>query len=116
MKLHYYIEDIINLCDGTHLTAEEVFEKIKGNHPDAGKSSIYRNLEDLYRKWILRKVEWLWKKTYFEKDNWNHVHLIDTNTWEIVDFCPLKLDTSFLPENFSLEGMDLKFFGKIEKS
>ncbi len=116
MKLHYYIEDIIQVCDSNHLTAEEVFEKIKEKHKDAWKSSIYRNLEDLSRKWILRKVEGLGKKTYFEKDKWNHVHLVDTTTWEIVDFCPLKFDTSFLPSNFSLENMDLKFFGKIEKN
>lgn len=114
MKLHYYIEDIIEICDDTHLTAEEVFLKVKEKYKDAGKSSIYRNLEDLSKKWILKKVEWLWKKTYFEKDKWNHVHLVDTNTWEIIDFCPLKFDTSFLPPNFSLESMDLKFFGKIK--
>nr|MDD3720680.1 transcriptional repressor [Candidatus Gracilibacteria bacterium] len=114
MKLHYYIEDIIEICDDTHLTAEEVFLKVKEKYKDAGKSSIYRNLEDLSKKGILKKVEGLGKKTYFEKDKGNHVHLVDTNTGEIIDFCPLKFDTSFLPPNFSLESMDLKFFGKIK--
>jgi Fe2+ or Zn2+ uptake regulation protein len=50
MKTHYYTQDIINICDMKHLTVEEIFEEISKNFPDAGKSSIYRNVEQLVAK------------------------------------------------------------------
>jgi Fe2+ or Zn2+ uptake regulation protein len=56
MKLHYYKEDIVNICDNKHLTVEEIFEQIKKDYPEAGKSSIYRNVEQLVESNDLRKV------------------------------------------------------------
>jgi hypothetical protein len=57
----------------------------------------------------LRKVTWIWKKAYFEKNKGNHIHLIDKNTWEIKD-----LDESItipnLPKNFKLSDIDIKLF------
>jgi bifunctional N-acetylglucosamine-1-phosphate-uridyltransferase/glucosamine-1-phosphate-acetyltransferase GlmU-like protein len=50
MKTHYYRQDIIDICDKKHLTVEEIFEKISLKYNDAGKSSIYRNVEDMVKK------------------------------------------------------------------
>ena len=47
MKTHYYTQDIINICNKKHLTVEEIFEEISKIFPSAGKSSIYRNVEEL---------------------------------------------------------------------
>jgi len=47
MKTHYYTQNIINICDKKHLTVEQIFEKISEKFPEAGKSSIYRNVEQL---------------------------------------------------------------------
>jgi Fe2+ or Zn2+ uptake regulation protein len=56
VKIHYYTNEIIDLCDCSHLTVEEIFEKISKKYPEAGKSSIYRNVEELVKKGELRKV------------------------------------------------------------
>jgi len=56
MKTHYYKEDIINICDKKHLTVEEIFKEILNIFPDAGKSSIYRNVEQLVESGYLKKV------------------------------------------------------------
>jgi Fe2+ or Zn2+ uptake regulation protein len=49
MKTHYYTGDIVNICDMKHLTVEQIFEEISKKFPEAGKSSIYRNVEELVK-------------------------------------------------------------------
>jgi Fe2+ or Zn2+ uptake regulation protein len=50
LKTHYYTQDIVNICDCNHLTVEEIYHRISIRYPDAGKSSIYRNVEELAKK------------------------------------------------------------------
>ncbi|MDP3381634.1 MAG: transcriptional repressor [bacterium] len=50
MKIHYYTEEIIKICDCQHLTVEDIYDKISKKYPEAGKSSIYRNVEELVNK------------------------------------------------------------------
>jgi Fe2+ or Zn2+ uptake regulation protein len=47
MKTHYYTKDIIDICDNKHLTVDEIFQYFSKKYPEAGKSSIYRNVEGL---------------------------------------------------------------------
>jgi len=110
MKTHYYTQDIINICNKKHLTVENIFENISKKFPEAGKSSIYRNVEQLVENWDLRKVTWIWKKAYFEKNNWNHIHLIDEKTWKIFDL-EENLEIKNLPKNFKAKNIDIKIFG-----
>jgi len=56
MKTHYYTNEIIDICDSKHLTVAEIYTKISDKYPEAGKSSIYRNVEELVEKGDLRKV------------------------------------------------------------
>lgn len=50
MKTHFYMQKILEICDNNHLSVEEIFESIKNKFPDAGKSSIYRNVDELVKK------------------------------------------------------------------
>jgi Fe2+ or Zn2+ uptake regulation protein len=50
MKTHFYTQEIINICDNNHLTVDEIFELLSKNFPNAGKSSIYRNVEELSKE------------------------------------------------------------------
>jgi len=109
MKIHYYTDEIVNICDNNHLTVSEIYEKISSKYPEAGKSSIYRNVEELVERWDLRKVVWVWKKAYFEKNKWNHIHLIDVNTWEIKDLDE-NIKIPNLPNNFKVSDIDIKLF------
>lgn len=110
MKTHFYKEDILRVCDNWHLSVEEIYEKVTENKKAASRSSIYRNIDDMVQKWELRKLEWIWKKAYYEKNKWDHVHLIDRNTWEIIDLEKFKINISNLPKNFKINSMDIKVF------
>ena len=110
MKKHYYKEDILEICDEKHLTVEEIFNEISKKFPDAWKSTIYRNVEQMFTDGDLRKVVWLWKKAYFEKNIWDHVHLIDTKTGEIMDLKEDSISIPNLPKNFKISDIDIKLF------
>jgi len=56
MKTHYYTNDIVEICDNNHLTVSEIYDYISEKYPEAGKSSIYRNVEELVKKGDLKKV------------------------------------------------------------
>jgi Fe2+ or Zn2+ uptake regulation protein len=56
MKTHYYTNEIINICDCKHLTVENIYSNISKKYPEAGKSSIYRNVEELVKSGKLRKI------------------------------------------------------------
>lgn len=116
MKIHYYKDDIKNICKDKHLTVEEIFEEISKIYSDAWKSSIYRNVEEMVRAWDLNKLVWIGKKSYFEANCCNHIHLVDKKTWKITDF---NLCDSFkipwLPENFNISDMDIKIFWEFNK-
>lgn len=109
MKTHYYTNEIIEICNCKHLTVEEIYEKISEKFPEAGKSSIYRNVEELVKKWDLNKIIWVWKKAYFEKNIWKHIHLIDNNTWKIRDLNE-SISIPNLPKTFKISDIDIKIF------
>ena len=109
MKTHYYTDEIIKICYNKHLTVSEIFSLLSKKFPDAWKSSIYRNVEELVEKGELNKVIWIWKKAYFEKNKWNHIHLIDKHTWEIKDLDE-NIKVLNLPKNFKVSNMDIKIF------
>lgn len=115
MKTHFYTQDIIDLCDNKHLTVDEIFQFISKKYPTAWKSSIYRNVEELAEKWSLKKIVWASKKTYFEKVKTPHIHLIDENSWEIIDIDILDIPKFKLPESFQVSNYDIKIFWKFTK-
>lgn len=114
MKTHYYCDDIINICDNKHLTVDEIFQAVTTLYPEAWKSSIYRNVERLAESGKLRKLCGVGKKAYFEKEKWDHIHLINNATGEIID-----MDQCFtfhgLPKDFKVQGMDIKIFWDFQK-
>jgi Fe2+ or Zn2+ uptake regulation protein len=109
VKTHYYTSEIVDICYWNHLTVEEIYSIIIKKYPEAGKSSIYRNVEDLVEKGNLKKIIWVWKKAYFEKNIWKHIHLIDKNTWEIKDL-EESVSITNLPKNFKISEIDIKLF------
>ena len=113
MKHHYFNDQIIELCDNNHLTVDDIFSKISESHPSAGRSSIYRNVEQLVTEGKLQKITGIWKKAYFEKSKTSHIHIIDENTWEIRDLDAHSLDIPWLPDNFEVSQMDIKIYGNF---
>lgn len=114
MKTHFYTDEIINICDNKHLTVDEIFEYLEKKFPNAWKSSVYRNVEELSSKWLLKKVVGAWKKTYFEKAKNDHIHLIDVDSWEIMDVDMDIVSKLNLPSWFEVSDYDVKIFGKFK--
>lgn len=110
MKTHYYTQDIVDICTDKHLTVDEIFQYLKDLYPEIWRSSVYRNVEQLSDQWKLNKVIWIGKKAYFEANIWNHIHLIDQSTGEIIDLPIDAIDIKKLPENFHLDNIDVKIF------
>jgi Fe2+ or Zn2+ uptake regulation protein len=62
----------------------------------------------------LKKVQWAWKKTYFEKTKSKHIHLVDTESGKIVDFDDEDIIWNIkLPNWFKAEDFDIKIFGRF---
>ncbi|MBW7954509.1 transcriptional repressor [Candidatus Gracilibacteria bacterium] len=116
MKTKFYTKDIIEICDNKHLTVDEIFELISKKYPLAGKSSIYRNVEELSLSGELKKVVGASKKTYFEKSKHPHIHLIDEETGKIIDIDIDKIPNFSLPNGFEINDFDIKFYGKFKKN
>jgi Fur family peroxide stress response transcriptional regulator len=57
MKKHYYLDRIVEVCDHKHLTVDEIFTALKEEFPEVGKSSVYRNVEELSKKGELVKIK-----------------------------------------------------------
>jgi len=115
MKTHFYTKDIIDFCDNKHLTVDEIFEFISKKYPNAWKSSIYRNVEELAKNGSLKKIIWASKKTYFEKVKNPHIHLIDENNWNIIDIDIDEIPDFKLPSTFKAKDYDIKIFGEFTK-
>ncbi|MDD3145182.1 MAG: transcriptional repressor [Candidatus Gracilibacteria bacterium] len=112
MKTHYYRDDIMKICDKNHLTVEEIFEKLSKIYDDAGKSTVYRNVEEMVKSGDLKKVVGVGKKAYFETNIGNHIHLIDINTGFIMDLQDEVMIPN-LPKNFKMTDLDIKLFGEF---
>ena len=114
MKTHYYIKDILEICTWVHLSVEEIYDELKKRHENVWKSSVYRNVEELALEWKLKKVVWIWKKTFYERICRDHIHLIDKKTWEIRDFCDFDVLNINLPKNFKVSNTDIHIYWEFE--
>lgn len=56
MRVHQYREVIQKTCHCRHLSAEEIFDEIKKTHPQVGRATIYRNIEQMFSDNLLRKI------------------------------------------------------------
>ena len=68
-----------------HLTAEEVYEFIKKEHPTIGKGTVYRNLGILTEEGAIRKVEIPDGPDRFDFTLKNHYHVECIRCGEIFD-------------------------------
>lgn len=110
MKSHFYKDDILRFCHKGHFTADEIHAHISEKYPSASRSSIYRNIESMIESWELKKLEWVWKKAYFETHIGDHIHLIDMNSWAIHDVDIETIHIPDLPKNFKITSLDIKVY------
>ncbi len=112
MKLHFYLEDIVSLCDHNHLSANDIFIELKKKYKNIARASVYRNLQKLVIEWDLTEVKVDSKKVFYEKTIQPHIHFVD-QYWNISDidinFNNLKLD---IPDNFEAKKINIVIYGE----
>ena len=109
MKLHFYKDQIKDVCLDKHLTVDEIYLEVQKNCPKAWRSTIYRNVDEMVKTWELKKICWIWSKAYYEWTKEEHVHLVDEITGDIVDI-PLDVIKINLPEWFKMSGSDIRIY------
>ena len=68
-----------------HLTADEVYEFVKRDHPSIGKGTVYRNLAILTEEGAIRKVEVPDGSDRFDFTLKNHYHVRCVKCGEVFD-------------------------------
>lgn len=111
MKKHFYHSVILTITSDTHLTVEEILAKVLEQYPNAGKSTIYRNVEELAEVGELQKIKGVGNKAYFERMKTPHAHLINTSTGTITDLPLPALPKNMLPAGFNVEHVDIRIYG-----
>ncbi len=61
---------------GGHLTAEEIYQVVKGGHPRLSLGTVYRNLRVLAEQGSVRELDFGMAITYFETIKDTHYHLV----------------------------------------
>ena len=101
-------EGIMNLFRKTkeHLSADDVFLRMKKEYPGVGIATVYRNLEMLHQQGLLNRLQFSKGRALYEirgdekKDH--HHHLVCRECGRIVDY------DDFLDK-------EVKLFGELEK-
>ena len=74
------------VCDlKRHLTADEVYEFVKRDHPSIGKGTVYRNLAILTEEGAIRKVEVPDGSDRFDFTLKSHYHVRCVKCGEVFD-------------------------------
>jgi len=106
--------------EGSHLSAEEVYELLRQKDFDFGLATVYRTLELLNELGILNKVEFGDGRTRYELSAANpqlhqHHHLICLNCKKIIEFEDDLLDDLenliSKKSDFEIVNHEVKFFG-----
>lgn len=56
MRRPKYYTNILDTCLHQHLSAEEIYTRVKTIEPTIGRATVYRNIEDMSQKGLLRKL------------------------------------------------------------
>ena len=99
----------------THLTADEVYEKVRRKLPRVSLGTIYRNLEILAEHGLIRKIELAGQQKMFDGNMQKHYHLQCIKCNKLVDI-PVDMVTvdfskSKDDKNCKITGYNLELIG-----
>lgn len=98
-----------------HVTATEVYEFVKKDHPTIGKGTVYRNLDILAEEGALRKIEVPNGPNRYDFTLKNHYHVICVKCGEVFDVdmdeTPDLLKKIYDTRGIDFLGYDISFKG-----
>lgn len=68
-----------------HPTAETLYSIIRQRHPDIGKATLYRNLNQLANIGGIRKIDGLESSAHFDHNTYPHYHFICDKCGKVYD-------------------------------
>lgn len=71
---------------GGHITSEQLYEKVRGPHPEIGAATVYRTLKLLCDAGIANPNHFRSGVTLYEHRSTHHDHLICIGCGEIIEF------------------------------
>ena len=107
MRYAAIILDLIN-HSGTHLTAEQIFLRLKQTHPSVVLATVYNNLNTLHQQGKIRKISIEGQPDRYDR-NTRHDHLVCRRCGGLSDICLSDLTADLERQTgFSIDGYDLK--------
>lgn len=105
----------------THVTAKDVFEKIRTQHPNIGFATVYRFLKDTSRYGITSELRIGHTPSRYElKIREHHHHIVCTNCGKIVEFQNEIIEKQIKKISkdhcFSLEHHIFELYGRCNRS
>ncbi len=69
-----------------HLTADQIYEKLKIDHQNLSLGTVYRNLNQLVEHEMLRRISLTGSPDCFDRRHHEHQHLVCRECGKVIDF------------------------------
>lgn len=101
-----------------HLSAEEIYEKIKVSQPNVSFGTVYRNLSLLAELGIINQLDFKDGRSRFEISSGHHHHLVCLGCGTAIDMpaCPFSklIHETADANNFSIKNHNFEVYGYCE--
>jgi len=100
----------IMLCAPVHLTADQVFSRVKGLIPEISRATVYNTLKLFSEKGLVRELVIDAERTVFDSNTEPHPHVYNVETGELTDLGAGDLKvvgSARLPEGVEVEAVDI---------
>ena len=98
-----------------HPTAEYLYEKVKEKNEKISLATLYRNLNKLAQKGIIKKIEGLETSSHFDNNTHKHYHFICKKCGKVFDVsaevAPDLIEKTTRFTEFIIESHDVVFSG-----
>ncbi len=102
-----------------HLTADELYERVKKSMPRISLATVYRNLEILSEAGIIAKLEVSGRQKRFDSDISEHDHIFCLQCHRVDNFSldreKLGFDSLEAVNGYTITGYRLEFVGLCQK-
>ncbi len=102
-----------------HLTADELYERVKKTMPRISLATVYRNLEILSEAGLIAKLEVSGRQKRFDSDISEHDHIFCVQCQRVDNFTldreKLRLDSLRAMHGYMVTGYRLEFAGLCKK-
>jgi len=120
MRLTKQRRIILDILEKTkkHPTTEQIYNAVKKRMPHISLGTVYRNLENLSEKGVIRRLDLGDTQRHYDADTSEHFHLRCLDCGEIIDLeCKNCFDIDEIEEKtgFEITDLHLEFVGYCPK-